>query len=558
MTPDRATRLERAADFLVGLVSPRQALLRRHFRAYDRNPDYKSLVTAGLHARGYRAAQTASGQTPFTGGTRSADAEILHDLPALRNRSRELNQDDPLGSGLTKTFKNNVIGTGLYPQAAPKTADGEVDPVKKQAIENVWWRLCDKLYPQERLSHAAAQQLRFGKMLEDGEVFRKSNKRTPAEPLWYEIIEADRVFSPNGLSLKEAKVQAGHTLRDGIERDAAGIPVACWVAKAHPGDTNVNGLARSELVRVEFPVIAQIGVKSRPGQSRCVPMFHAILQDIRDLDLLLLATLKRCQIAACVSLFIKSDKAVTDLFEVTAETYGYKLEQALEPGLIMKLYPGEDVTTLIPNCPVPELGPYVVMLCRRIGAALGVSWQVVLRDFSESTYSSARTDKLDAYQTWDVLQWIFVEMDAVPEWREAMTDAVLRGEPELVAAGVTIEDVQEVEWIPNGRPWIDPLKEAQANEVALRMGVTSRTEICAKLGKEYRKVREQALQEERWEADRRKALGLPEAPVAAKPGEAKPGQAKAADDTDTDNQDDEPPPRKRGLLGLLTPTGRMS
>lgn len=546
-----SSRLERAADFVVGLLSPRSAMLRRHFRNYDRDPDYKGLVNAVLHARGYRAAKESGSQTPWTGGTRSADAEILHDLPSLRNRSRELNQDDPLGSGLTQTFVNNAIGTGLWPQAAPRTATGEIDAVKKDAIEKVWWRLCDRLYRAERLTNVAAQRLRFRKVLEDGEVYRRSVKLEAKEPVWFEIVEADRVQSP-----EKSKLAKGHQVRDGIERDANGIPVAVWVAKSHPGDTLSAAVHRAEMIRVEFPGIAQIAVKERPGQSRGVPFFHAILQDLRDLDLLILASLKRVQIAACLSVFLTSEKSVPDLFEVTAERYGYKLDQALEPGMILKLYPGEQITTLVPNFPTPELAPFVVMLCRRVGAALGVSWQVVLRDFSESTYSSARTDKLDAYQTWDILQWLFIEMDSIPEWREVMTDAVLRGEPELVAAKVTIDDVQEVEWIPNGRPWIDPLKEAQANEVALRMGVVSRTEICAKLGKEYRTVREQALQEESWERKRRKELGLPNKGPAADPRD-RGGPGATAQEPDDDDDDEERPPRvKRGLLGLLSHTGR--
>lgn len=546
--PAAGSRIERFTDALVGLFSPERAALRRHFRRFDRDGDYRRLMEAALSARGYRAAQQSSSRTPFGAATRSADAEILNDLPSLRNRSRELNCDDPIGAGLTNTFVNNSIGTGLWPQAAPRTPSGEIDAAKKLALETVWWRLCDRLYPQERLTHAAAQRERFYKMLEDGEVFRRSVKREPSEPVWFEIVEADRVATPPQRSNDP-------NLRSGIERDAAGIPVAVWILKAHPGDTLTSAVRRAEYERVEFPAVQQIGVKRRPGQSRCVPLFHAVMQDLRDLDLLLLASLKRVQIAACLALFIKTEKSVSNLFEVTAQKYGYKLDQQIEPGMIFKLYPHESVETLVPNFNAPELGSFVVMLCRRIGAALGVSWQVVLRDFSESTYSSARTDKMDAWQTWDILQALFVETDAAPEWREVMADAVLRGEPELARAGVTLADVQEVEWIPNGRPWIDPLKEAQANEVALRMGVTSRNEICAKLGKEYRRVREQELQDELWERERRRQLGLPERPAAPPPGGAPARPEPAKDDKDDD--DDEPPPaRRRGLLGLLQTTGR--
>lgn len=540
MTAARGGVLSRMVDRIVGVFSADRAALRAHFRAFENDADYRRTFLAMMHTRGYRAAKTGGG-APFSGGTRSADAEILGDRQKLCNRSRELNQDDPLASGLTDTFVNGVIGTGLWPKPCAVGADGLPDAAKNAALERVFWRLADNLYPAERLSYTAAQRLRFRKLCEDGEVFRRLVKRDPTEPLWFEVIEADRVSTPPALSGKGA-------VRDGIERDSAGVPVAVHVAKAHPGDTLGMALARSDFLRVEFPNIHQIGVKERPGQSRCVPMFHAILQDLRDLDLLLLASLKRVQIAACLSAFIKSPKQNLSLFEATAQRYGYKLDQALEPGMLFKLYPEEEIQTLIPNFPTPELGPFIVMLCRRIGAALGVSWQVVLRDFSESTYSGARTDKLDSFQTWDVLQYLFVEMDLAPEYREVMTDAVLRGEPELIAAGVTLDDCREVELVPNGRPWIDPKKEAEAKQVELAMGITSKTEICAKLGKHYPTVLEQRLQDEKLERERRAFHGLPEA-APASPPPAAPDPSDASDDSDA-----APAPRARGRFSLFRKT----
>ena len=553
-----STWSERLLDNVIGLFSPDRAGLRGHFRRMDRDPAYRETILAALRASGYRAAKSAGGATPFGGGTASADAEILPYLPALRNRSRELGRDDPLASGLKSTFINNVIGTGLWPKPQAKDAAGNLDAEKNGAIERTWWRLANNLYRGERLTHSAAQRLRFGKVFEDGEVFRHSVKRSPFEPVWFEVVEADRVLTPPELSGKS-------NIRDGIERDADGVPVAVHVARAHPGDTLATTLSRNEFVRIEFPAIQQIGAKERPGQTRCVPAFHAILQDLRDLDLLLLASLKRVQIAACLSAFIKSPKGATNLLEMTAQTYGYKLDQALEPGMLFKLYPEESIDTLVPNFPTPELGPFVVMLCRRIGAALGVSWQVVLRDFSESTYSSARTDKLDAYQTWDALQYLFIEQDLVPEWQEVMSDAILRGERELLAAGVALADVQEVEWVPNGRPWIDPLREAESIKLKIEMRLTSRTAECAKMGGDYPTVLEQQLQDELLERERRQALGLPAAAPAQAPGFPRLPAPAPSDASDASDDSDADPdngngngnghrPRARGLLSLLRRT----
>ena len=74
-----------------------------------------------------------------------------------------------------------------------------------------------------------------------------------------------------------------------------------------------------EFYRVEAERVYHLHQIERPGQSRGVPLLHAVLQDLHDLDLLLLASLKRVQIAACLSVFVTSPQAMEDLLDVTAE-----------------------------------------------------------------------------------------------------------------------------------------------------------------------------------------------------------------------------------------------
>ena len=464
-------------------------MLRRHFRRMESDGLYRDAVQTLLRARGYRAAKDGSSVTPWTGGTRSADAEILTDLPSLRNRARELNRDDPIGSGLAGTFVRNVIGTGIRPQARSDS------PETNRAIEAVFAGRCDGLVPADRLTFAEQQALLFGKVVEDGEVFVKESKRSPGDPLWYEIVEADRVSTPSG-----TRQSGGHEVIDGVEKDALGVPVAYWIRKRHPGDVSQVGTwDRESYDRVPVDAVCHLKFVGRPGQTRGVPMFHAILQDIRDLDLLLLAALKRSQIAACLAVFIRSASSIEELADVTAQKYGYRLDQDFEPGMIYKLYPEETVETLVPNFPTPELVPFVIMLCRRIGAALGISWQVVLRDFGDSTYSSARTDLLESRQTYTCLQRWFVEKFLNWQWAAVLTDAKLRGEAGL--RGVAPEQIRQVQWIADGWRWIDPLKEAQSIKTALQVGLTTLQDEAARLGKDYealikQRAREKELLEE--------------------------------------------------------------
>lgn len=490
-TTHTSSLAERFADWVVGVFSPRRALSRQHFRRMARDTTYRESVFAALRARGYRAARDANGvSTPWLNAqsTGTADSHVLSDLPTLLARSRELNRDDPLASGLTETFANDVIGTGLRPQSLAGADD------INRGVEAIWAERKDRLALADDLIQGEFQRLLIVKLLEDGSVGLKRVKRSPDDPLWFEVIEVDRIARPHGKTEPES----------GVERDSAGVPVAYWVrpAEGHSLDT----------VRVPAEEMRLLRLVGRPGQTKGVPLYHAILQDLRDIDLLLVASLKRTQVAACLSAFIKTTQQIPDIFDETSRKYGFVLDQPLEPGMIMQLFPDESMETLVPNFPTPELAPFIVMLARRVGAAVGVSWQIVLKDFSESTYSSARVDILEALKVFSRLRGLVVDGLLNWVWFSVLEDARLRGDPRAQAADA---DLAAVRWIANARRWIDPLKEARGAELELLMGLTTLRDLAAEHGRDW----EDLLQQQAKEKQMREALGLVAPPPSAEPPE---------------------------------------
>lgn len=516
-----ASKVERAADWLVGLVSPGRAYVRSHFRRMERDPDYREGVLALLRARGYRAAEDAKNKTPFRSTVnRSADAEVLLDRPVLTAKARELGRDDALASGLVGTFTTNVVGTGLTPQAVIRRPDRKVAREIRTACETVWDERAGYLDPANGHTHGEHQRLVFGRLFEDGDVLIHRMKRAPSDPVRFEVVECDRILTP--VDLPQGRIPAGHQVIDGVQKDQDGIPVGYWVAKTHPGGEAFTGMmnnaarALPSLSWTQFSYVPatearHLKIAGRPGQTRGVPKLAAVIQDLRDLDLLMIAALKRTQVAACLAVFLKSSATTQQVLPATAEKYGYRLDQDLEPGMIFKLLPGEDVETLVPNFPTPELAGFIIMLARRIGAALGVSWQVVLKDFSASTYSSARTDLLETRQVYKVLSDYLRDALLVWEWASVMEDALLRGDVRL--AGLTMEDAQAVSWIAPGWQWVDPLKEAQAVALKLEAGLTCLRDEAAALGKDWEDLLVQRLEEEKREQELREEMGLGPAPA---------------------------------------------
>lgn len=523
----------RAAEAFLSVFAPRRALeqraVREHLSLMNEDEGYKDAWMAGMRAYGYRSARSDPDSTPFTTSRLSADGELLLELPIMRDRARATRRNDPIGSGLHRTFVRHVSGSGHKCQARTGVRK------RNEKIEKYWRTRQRSLFLAENASFERAQRIAAGPRFTDGEVLIKRAKRSPEEPVWFEIVEAERIATPIDASPSDPD----GWIRDGVERDADGVIVAYWISKEHPHESNMpmtRGNARKRLnmtkddfVRCPAGACFHWKRQARPGQSHGEPELHAVLQDIRDLDLLMVASLKRVQISACLAVFLKSSASINQLMSATSKKHGYVLDTDIHPGMIMKLQPGEEVQTLVPNFPVPGLEAFVFMLARRIGAAMGISFQSVLNDWSKASYSAARTQQLEDRLEWSIPRSELTEM-LKWVWEQVHIDGVLMGE----LKAITLDDIRMVQTIAPKKEWIDPQREAAANREKLEMRIITRQDLAAELGGDWEEILLQSLLEEKREIELREELGLPPASQAQKPA-----PAPAAADEDEDEQEDE-------------------
>lgn len=535
MAPDaRGTIWDRAYEAVLRIVSPKAADIRAHHRRMAFDGDYSRAFGLAARLRGYSSAKKSTSKTPWLNASdRSADGEVVGSLATMRNNSRALQRDNALGSGIVATLKRGTVGTGLRPQARTGTKE------KDDALELVAGELLNKVDQANSLDHASHQALVYQSTVEAGDVLLRAVAR-PGEPVWVEVVEAERLSTPSDAR----PVDPDGRIVSGVEKDAWGRPVAYWVAKRHPGDTTYDGTVLGATARVAPALTAAdydrvpvgpgvVFVRSRvtrPGQSRGVPLFHACLQDLHDLELLILASLKRTQIAACLAMFITAEGEATDLLDLTAEDYGYQQDSTIQPGGIFRLFPGESVEFSSPPATAVDLSAFVFLLAQRIGAAVGLSPEAVLRAWKGVSYSGARTIKIDDRQTYRAERASFASQVLSWEWRLVLEDALMRGEPRLAAAGVTVADLSLVDWIGDEEQWVDPQAEAAAIETMLRLRLTSPQIEAARLGRDYEDVLRQAIEAEGMEAKIRAELGVPAPMVDPKTGlKVLPGSKPQAD-----------------------------
>jgi len=490
MATDRKTLGERI-DGLVAVFSPERAA---------RRAAHRKAMRQLAHYRGSRKTRLSYN---WATGQESADAAMDGELQTLRDRSRDLNRNNPVAAGLTSTFTSNVVGTGIRPQSRVDARDVRLTPEQARAFQRKAERIWEKWSPWAsadlRLHFEEIQDLALRQIIESGEFLAVrrmlSEKQGRPYMLALDVIEPDRLGYPSRTGQKN--------IRYGVERDDAGKPVAYHIRKTHPGETLYSPNASHEYMRIPArddngrPIVFHVFPILRPGQTRGVPWFAPVIEYFEHKASYLEAVLVKERVAACFAAFVRREGNPYDTAVGYAEetnSSGQRLE-GIEPGLIEYLETGETIEFGKPPESGTSFAEFMEKLLRVIGAGLGLPYELVIKDFSQTSYSSARAALLQAYRVFRVWQQLLIRHLCQPVWEVLLEEAWLRGELEAPGWERLRWEYTRTLWIPPGWEWVDPLKEAKAAELEIRMLNKTRADVAAERGQDWEAKAEQAARE---------------------------------------------------------------
>lgn len=435
----------------------------------------------------------------------SADAELYTSLRVLRNRTRQLCRDNEHARQALRLIVNNVVGqgVGLQSEVRMRRAD-RLDDKANDVIEAAWeaWGRARRCHTAGRFSWAELQRIVIRSVAESGEVLIRKVRRAFGDsrvPFALEVIEADQLVDN-----WTGRAPNGNEVRMGVEVDEWMRPVAYWLYPRHPGDNMVQGVPQSnDYQRVSADEIIHVGVFDRPHQTRCVPWFHSAMVKLRHIGGTEEAEIVRARASAAVMGFIQTPEAdlPTDTEDSGADDVvdGERVWD-MAPGTIRELAPGETFSGFNPSTANAALDPFMRHMLRGVAAGLGLSYESLSRDYSQSNYSSSRLALLDDRDNWRVLQAWLIETLHQPVFEAWLDMAVLAGELELPAYETVPEVYQAARWMPRGWDWVDPAKEVAAYKAAVRSGFMSLADVVAMKGGDWEDLLRQ-LQRERALAD---------------------------------------------------------
>lgn len=492
-----------------------------------------------------------------------ADRDIGWNVQVLRERSRDAFMGVPLAAGAVETLDTNVIGEGLMP--APNV-DGEAlgldeeetaDLNKELALKFGWWaedpRECDweAKHTFPTLSHVA-----FQSMLLSGDcpvLFPLKQRPQTLFDLRIRVLEADRVMNPPLWTM-----QRGQNIFSGVELNDDGELTAYHVSQYHPLAARqfFAQTVSHKTFRVE-PYGAQSGRRNmvlmmrpeRPEQRRGVPILSVCLELLKQQGRYVDATVVGAVIQSYFTAFITSEFPDPTIFdsllteeqkkEIT-DLSPYNVQMG--PGIVNFMRPGHSVNFSNPTQPQATFGEFTIAVAKFIGAALGIPYEVLLKQYN-SSYSASRAALLDFWKRVRKYRALVVDQFCQPIYEEWLTDAIGLGRIELFKGNFDDPYIKRAMlrciWTGASSGSIDPVKEVTAADLKVKAGFSTIERESAEMnGSNYRdNINQQSLELQEFEDAKlifppyrptqlTSLVGAPESEPPAGPSGPQPGAPK--------------------------------
>ncbi len=477
-------------DRIIASVAPEIALRREAARRK------LTLLNSGYSSHG--ASHAKKSLLGWRTSARSADEDQADNLYTLRARSRDLYMGSPLATGAIKTFRTNVIGSGLRLDAqvdgqALGLSDAQVASLESR-IEAEWslWANTTSCDAMRLATFGQLQALVLTSALVSGDVFvGLPFVRRAGDPysLRLNVIESDLICDP-------CPKPEGANIVEGVEVGNYGEVVAYYVARNHPGALWRQGMnIRQEWKRV-LAYGRQTGRRNllhimadieRPGQRRGVPILAPVIESLKQLTRYTEAELMAAVVSGMFTVFVKSDSEQTPLADAFApmdqvdsdDPNSYELGN----GSIVSLGNNESIEVANPSRPSQTFDGFVTAMSRQIGAALELPYELLTKSFTAS-YSASRGALLEAWKAFRMRRAWIEQTFCQPVYEEWFAEAVSLGR---ISAPGFFDDPQirraytGAEWCGPSQGQLDPLKEVNAAAVRVAESFSTRSREAAEL-----------------------------------------------------------------------------
>ena len=503
----------------------------------------------------------------------SADMDILPEKAIADARTRDTIRNDAYVAGGATLHKDNIVGAMFLLNSKPVTralGAGFDDAWETEFQEEVEAKFTlaaeshDNWLDASRMNTLTGMvRLAVGVFCACGEVLTSVEwlSKDPSRPFStaVQMIDTDRLSNPSVTGMMNSApsgldiftlIQTGQ-LRAGVERDTFGAPQAYWVRTRHPSDP-WNYFILPQWKRVEArkpwgrPQMIHIIEQTRPDQTRGIPEMVSALKEMRTTKAFREITLQRAVAQATFAATVESELDTEAIFArlgagQDAAAYDDAIRHYMEGYLgNVARFAGGDKALKLNGVRIPHMPPgsklninavgggdlgseFEQSLLRYIAATLGVSYEQLSRDYTNTNYSSARAAINETWKFMQSRKRFVADRFAGTIYRLWLEEQINNGRIESLPAAarkpgwlyedpLRLQALAGAEWIGASRGQIDELKETQAAVLRITSNLSTDEYELGRLGQDWRKVYRQRARE----IALREKLGLP-APIPPAP-----------------------------------------
>lgn len=458
----------------------------------------------------------------------SSDREYLPARHGVVARTRDITRNDPIAASGVSRKTNAAVGRGWRFSSKPNARALGITPDAARELGQIIqteWQLYANSYDfqvdaERRGAWGQLLRMAANHLSKDGEglaqvIYADDDTRARYKTC-LKMIDPDRLSNPMGQMDTDI-------LRGGVETTAGGVPVAYHIRERHPADIGFSSRTQHWVRHSRYstplgrPNILHFFDRERAGQTRGISKFASTLKAFRGFSRFTDATIQAATINALILGYIKSSagpQAASEFFSSDKLTdyekdreafYGrnpVQMGDAIMPALPL----GDEINLATASKDVTSFEGFTRAIIRLIAAALGVTYEEISMDYSQTNYSSARAAMVHAWAEiqsfMSVIETQLVKPFFVAWLEEAFDNGYITppaGAPDFYDA---IDAYADGRWLGPGRGYIDPTKEILAAAARIEAGISTLEKECAEQGEDYEEILDQLAHEQHMREER--------------------------------------------------------
>ncbi len=437
--------------------------------------------------RTFKAAATSRLNSKWPSTPINADHVVERSQRILVARSREQCSNNDYAKNFVRMVHQNVVGpTGVTLQAQVKKSDGKLDSHANDAIEFAWleWNKKKNCDIRNLQTWRSIQRSCVVSAAKDGEFFARIIRGDLASEWGFSLQLIDAQRCPVDYN---AKLNNGHFIRQGIEFNEYGKPIAYYFSATNGDDVHYR-TATNNYIRVEAADVIHGFLEEMTGQKRGLPWTSTSLFRLHQISEFEDSAIVNARVSANKMGFIQWKEGFGPEFDKEED----EIQIESQAGEFPVLPEGAELKEWSPNYPTGEFLPFHKAMLRSMAAGMGVLYNNLASDLENVNFSSIRQGTLDEREHWKELQQWLIESLIEPVFMEWLKYSLLKGHIKkkngTPYSAMELDRLSKVSWQPRRWSWIDPSSEVAAAEKAKNNMLTSPGSVIREQGKDPQTV----------------------------------------------------------------------